>query len=197
MAKEQREKGGKGGYTPRDPSTLHCYWFHHSKCQRPKRICVYKHDKQIIPKEEEDSLALGFAKRSSSEPPKKAAAIEGSDEAKAKKRVCNEFKKLGKCSKGNDCAYEHVAAAPEGSKKEKKPPKGALATPVIFAGEEDTEECDLAACKDRRVTYPKLKTSAGEKTQYQKEQNPLREARLRKPARKICRQEMFIVAWQF
>ena len=129
-------------------------------------------------------LALGFAKRSSSEPPKKATAIAGSDEAKAKKIICNEFKKLGKCSKGDDCAYEHVAAAPEGNKKEKKPPKGALASPVIFLGEEDTEECYLAACKDRRVTFPKLKITTGEKTQYQKEQHPLREVRLRKPAPK-------------
>ena len=49
-------------------------------------------------------LALGFAKRSSSEPPKKATSYAVSDKAKAKKRVCNECKKLGKCSKGDDCA---------------------------------------------------------------------------------------------
>ena len=104
------------------------------------------------------------------------------DDAKAKKRICNEFKKLGKCSKGDDCAYEHVAAAPEGSKKEKKPPAGAIGAPAIFLEEEDTKECYLAACKDRRVTFPKLKIPAGEKTQYQKEQHPLKEVRLRKPA---------------
>ena len=86
-------------------------------------------------------LALGFAKRSTSEPPKKTTSYAVGDEARAKKRICNEFKKLGKCSKGDDCAYEHVAAAPEGSKKEKKPPAGTIGAPAIFLEEEDSEEC--------------------------------------------------------
>ncbi len=123
-------------------------------------------------------LALGFAKRSTSEPPKKATAYAVSDDPKAKKRICHEFK-LGKCSKGDDCVYEHVAAAPEGDKKEKRPPKGAPASPAIFLGEDATEECYLAACKDRRVTFPKLKIATGGKKQYQIDQHPLKEVPLR------------------
>ena len=84
-------------------------------------------------------MALGFAK-SACEPPKKAISYAVGDDAKAKKMICNEFKKLGKCSKGDDCAYEHVAAAPEGSKKEKKPPAGAIGAPAMFLEEEDSEE---------------------------------------------------------
>ena len=103
--KGTKGEGKKGGFTPRDPSTLHCYWFHHSTCQRDKGTCRYKHDKNITLKEKEELLALGFAKRSTSEPPKKATSYTVGDDAKAKKRICNEFKKLGKCSKGDDCAY--------------------------------------------------------------------------------------------
>ena len=34
--KGTKGEGTKGGFAPRDPSTLHGYWFHHSTCQRPK-----------------------------------------------------------------------------------------------------------------------------------------------------------------
>ena len=70
------------------------------------------------------------------------------------RRICNEFKKLGKCSKGDDSAYDHVAAAPEGSKKDKKQPDGAIGTPAIAFEEEDAEEGNAAACKDSRATFP-------------------------------------------
>ena len=158
-------EGAKGGFPPKDPSTLHCYWFHHSTCEKPKGTCPYKHDKKITRKEKKELLTLGFAKRSSSEPPKKATSYAVGEDAKAKKRICNEFKKLGKCSKGDDCAYEHVAAAPESSKKDKRPPTGAIGAPAMFLEKEDSEECSVAACKDRRVTFPKLKTTAGGKKQ--------------------------------
>ena len=129
-------------------------------------------------------MALGVTKRSTSEPPKKTPSRAVKNEAKVKKRSCFEFKRFGRCSKGNDCAYEHVAAAPESSKTDKKPPTGAIGAPVMFVEKEDSEECSIAACKDRRVTFPKLKTTAGDKKQYQKKEHPLREARVRKPASK-------------
>ena len=62
-------------------------------------------------------MALNFAKRSASEPPKKT---DDADPPKEKKRSCHEFKKSGTCSKGDDCAYDHVAAAPEVARKNKQ-----------------------------------------------------------------------------
>jgi hypothetical protein len=98
-SKGNKGEGKKGGFAPRDPSTLHCYWLHHSTCEKPKGTCPYKHDKKITRKEKKELLTLGFAKRSSSEPPKKATSCAVGDDAKAKKRICNEFKNLGSAPK--------------------------------------------------------------------------------------------------
>ena len=147
-------EGKKGVFTPRNRSTLHCYWFHHSTCNREKGTCRYKHDEKITPKEKEELLALGFAKRSTSEPLKKSTSNTVGEDAKARKRICNEFKKLGKCSKGDDCAYEHVAAAPEGNRKGRKQPDGALGAPAIAFEEKESEGSNAASCKDRSVAFP-------------------------------------------
>ena len=129
-------------YASRDPSTLHCYWFHHPKgCQRTK--CLFKHDKKIPIKEKEELMALNLEKRSSSAPVKQG----GKGEPRTRTKVCLEFQKEGSCSKGADCAYEHVSL-PDGKKQQDKKKALTLASPAIFLFEVKPEDSYVAAADD-------------------------------------------------
>ena len=105
--------------------------------------------------------------RSTSAPPRP------SDNAKEIRKACYEFKKSGTCKKAADCAYEHVAAAPENGRKKRQasPPRlGAYGAPDIFLFE-DAEECYIAASEDisKRVSFAKLKIIVGPRKQYEKD----------------------------
>jgi hypothetical protein len=152
-------------YAARDPSTLHCYWFHHPKgCQRPK--CLFRHDKKIPIKEKEELMALNLEKRSSSAPVKQG----GKGEARTRTKICFEFQKEGSCSKGADCAYEHVAL-PDGKKQSDKKKTLALASPAIFLFDAMPEDRYIAAAEDmrRKVTFPEVKIIRGARNKYEKD----------------------------
>ena len=152
-------------YASRDPSTLHCYWFHHPKgCQRTK--CLLKHDKKIPNKEKEELMALNLEKRSSSAPVKQG----GKGEPRTRTKVCFEFQKEGSCSKGADCAYEHVSL-PDGKKQQDKKKALTLASPAIFRFEVKPEDSYVAAADDvkRKVTFQDVKIIRGARHHYDKD----------------------------
>jgi hypothetical protein len=124
-------KGGNpaGDATKGEQSVYHCYWFHHADgCKRTD--CKFKHDKRIPKKELEDLKARKLdQKRSSSAPP--AAHGEKGNPKGGGKKICYEFRKSGACLKGQDCAYEHVAAAEAKGPKAKVPQQEAFGTPAI------------------------------------------------------------------
>ena len=110
-------------------------------------------------------MAVNLEKRSSSAPVKTG----GKGETRARTKVCFEFQREGSCSKGADCAYEHVSL-PDGKKQQEKRKPNATASPAIFLFEKP-EASYVAATEDmkRSVTFQEVKITRGTKHQYEKD----------------------------